>query len=82
MCSFLEWLTWIDVGRNRGILPKDSCDYGKLISDFVGMSCIPGANSEDHEVTDAVDRDKLCDQCVRSKTLTSMFFLTTKPDLI
>lgn len=38
------------------------------------MSCIPGAKSTDHEVTDAVDKDKLCTQCVRSKLQTSMFF--------
>lgn len=70
---FLGWLTWIDTGRNRGIFPKDTCDYGKLISDFVGESCIPGAKSSDREVTDAVDGDKLCEQCVRSKVPTSMY---------
>lgn len=63
-----EWLTWIDIGRIRGILPKDTCDYGKLMSDFVGPSCVPGAISDDHEVTDATDKEKLCEQCVNSKS--------------
>ncbi|KAF5299227.1 hypothetical protein FQA39_LY02400 [Lamprigera yunnana] len=58
----IEWLSFINITRDRGILSKASCDYGKLISDFVGDSCMPGAHDKEHE-TSEIDQDKLCRLC-------------------
>ncbi|KAK4881294.1 hypothetical protein RN001_004613 [Aquatica leii] len=59
----IEWLAFINLTRDRGILSKASCDYGKLITDFVGDSCMPGAHDREHEATIEIDKDKLCKLC-------------------
>lgn len=63
---YSEFLTWVDEGRTKGILAKDTCDYGKLVSDFVSASCVPGTKSDDHAVTSGTDLDKLCSNCQSS----------------
>lgn len=72
---FSEFLTWVDIGRTKGILPKDTCDYGKLVSDFVSDSCVPGAHSDDHAITSGTDTEKLCSNCQSSNSqLSNIFF--------
>ncbi|KAF5300806.1 hypothetical protein FQR65_LT09109 [Abscondita terminalis] len=59
----IEWLSFINYARHNNILPTTSCDYGKLISDFVGDSCMPGAHDAEHEASTETDKEKLCRQC-------------------
>lgn len=61
----------MDEGRTKGVLAKDTCDYGKLVSDFVSDSCVPGTNSDDHAVTAGTDSDKLCSLCQSSASVLS-----------
>lgn len=73
MDCFLEFLTFIDIGRNKRILSQDSCDYGWLLSEFVGDSCVPGAIEPDHEINDSTDTGKLCRMCRSSTDQTSKY---------
>ncbi|XP_060525640.1 transferrin-like isoform X2 [Cylas formicarius] len=68
-----EWLAFIDALRSRKILDT-SCDYGKLLSDFVGPSCAPGAiNYKDYDIS-GTDSDKLCSNCLPvNNTGTAMY---------
>lgn len=36
-------MAFINTGKNRGFFPKKQCKYGKLLSEFFGPSCAPGA---------------------------------------
>ncbi|XP_057670243.1 transferrin-like isoform X1 [Diorhabda carinulata] len=60
-----EWLTFIDTLISMRVL-QDSCDYAQIFSDFVGSSCVSGANSKDYEF-DTGDSEKLCAQCLPIK---------------
>jgi len=60
----IEWLSFINTAREHKILSKSTCDYGELISEFVGDSCIPGAHDGEHEKTSKTNHDLLCKLCV------------------
>ncbi|KAJ8921907.1 hypothetical protein NQ315_008540 [Exocentrus adspersus] len=57
-----EWLSFIHTLRDKKIL-ENSCDYGKIFSDFVDNSCVPSANSNDYGIENG-DTSKLCAQCI------------------
>ncbi|XP_031337802.1 transferrin-like isoform X2 [Photinus pyralis] len=59
----IEWLSFINTARAQGVISHSSCDYGKLISDFVSESCMPGAHDKEHEVSGNIDVEKLCKLC-------------------
>jgi hypothetical protein len=60
-----EHLALVDSTRTLDITDDENCDYGKVLNDFVGQSCAPGVRSSFvKEVTDNVDKDKLCQQCI------------------
>ncbi|CAH1131219.1 unnamed protein product [Ceutorhynchus assimilis] len=56
-----EWLSFIDLLRSNNVV-NNSCEYGKIFSEFVGQSCAPGANSKDLGISNT-DVDKLCYTC-------------------
>jgi len=60
----IEWLSFINTARTHKVLSKTTCDYGELISEFVGDSCMPGARDAEHEISDKIDKNKLCGLCV------------------
>lgn len=64
----VSWFSWVDIGRQLGVLPIDSCDYGKLASDFLSEACMPGAKDNEHEVTVETDTDRMCQLCRSSST--------------
>lgn len=68
-----EWLSFINVARDRKVLAKTTCDYGELISDFVGDSCMPGAHDAEHEKSAKTHSDKLCGLCVPNPHAKSKF---------
>lgn len=59
---FLEWLAFIDVLIDKKVL-QDSCEYGKVLSEFVGQSCAPGARDHSYGIENT-DEGKLCAQCI------------------
>lgn len=67
-------MAFINRLRNASILPNDSCDYGKLVSDFLGDSCMPGARNDLHTPTESTNVDKMCKLCVSQK-IGSKFYL-------
>ncbi|KAJ8971258.1 hypothetical protein NQ317_011617 [Molorchus minor] len=67
-----EWLAFVDKLRADKIA-IDSCNYGNIFSNFVGGSCVPGANSNDYEIENT-DSEKLCAECIPfSNTLTHAY---------
>ncbi|KYB29543.1 Transferrin-like Protein [Tribolium castaneum] len=59
-----EHLSLIDTTRRLGITDDTQCDYGKLLNDFIGDSCVPGVRSSlIKDSTDLVDKDKMCRRC-------------------
>lgn len=51
-----------------------SCDYGKLFSEFVDESCVPGAKEEDYKLP-SVMQEKLCKKCIPGSILMSEYFI-------
>ncbi|XP_044259528.1 transferrin-like [Tribolium madens] len=59
-----EHLALIDTTRRLGITDKTECDYGQVLNNFIGDSCVPGVRSSlIKESTECVDKDKMCKQC-------------------
>lgn len=66
----LEWLSFINTAREHGVMSKKICDYGELVSDFLGDSCVPGALDVEHEKSLTTDHEKLCSLCVPAENYT------------
>lgn len=58
---FLAAMAFINTGKNRGFFRKNQCKYGKLLSEFFGPSCAPGALDLAHNNEGQLD--KLCSLC-------------------
>lgn len=57
-------MAFINVGKSRGFFAKEECDYGKLLSEFFGASCTPGARDVSHNHGSNSDaHDSLCSLC-------------------
>lgn len=54
-------MAFINTGKNRGFFNKNQCKYGKLLSEFFGPSCAPGAL--DLARNNEGQMDNLCDLC-------------------
>lgn len=60
----IEWLSFINTAREHKVLSKKTCDYGELLSEFVGDSCVPGARDPEHEKSSTTNENKMCALCV------------------
>lgn len=59
------------------MLSTDSCDYGQLISEFLGESCMPGAkNSVRHAQSSQEYIEKVCSLCKPTPRGSKYFFLS------
>ncbi|XP_063707817.1 transferrin-like [Culicoides brevitarsis] len=60
-------IAFVDVGRGRGVFKQNECNYGRLLADFFGDSCAPGAKNVLHDQIfvkkSSSDADKLCKLC-------------------
>lgn len=55
-------MTFINTGKNRGFFQKRDCNYGRLLSDFFGSSCAPGAHDFGHD-PNVTNAESLCSLC-------------------
>nr|XP_022909238.1 transferrin-like isoform X1 [Onthophagus taurus]XP_022909239.1 transferrin-like isoform X1 [Onthophagus taurus] len=59
------WLSFVKV--LKGIdLRNESSDYGKLLSDLLGDSCMPGAMETNRAFDDKIDLKKMCKLCTET----------------
>ncbi|KRT84544.1 hypothetical protein AMK59_322 [Oryctes borbonicus] len=62
------WLSFVNVTRSV-ILDKNTCEYGQLLSDALGSSCMPGAGS--------LKLENLCSLCVSNTSQVDVITETT-----
>lgn len=55
-------MSFINTGKNRGFFQRSECNYGRMLSDFFGSSCAPGAQDFGHD-PNATNSDSLCSLC-------------------
>lgn len=58
----LASMAFINTGKNRGFFDKSECKYGRLLADFFGSSCMPGARDILHD-RNQDNPDSLCTLC-------------------
>nr|XP_022919639.1 transferrin-like [Onthophagus taurus] len=63
--SGIAWLSFVEATRGI-VLSNESCDYGKLLSDFLGDSCMPGAIETNRAIHNTVDSEKMCKLCTET----------------
>lgn len=68
MMCILEFVAFIDAGREKKVLNKNVCNYDKLLTEFVGDSCVPGTFQQE---SFEGDKEKLCRKCTNSETAIS-----------
>lgn len=54
-------IAFIETGKNRGFFDRNQCNYGRLLNEFFGPSCTPGALDLAHGRTESLE--KLCELC-------------------
>ncbi|XP_031637288.1 transferrin-like [Contarinia nasturtii] len=54
-------VSFIKIGKTLGFLPKEHCNHSRLLGEFFGSSCVPGAIDPSHGVTEF--ENKLCSIC-------------------
>lgn len=52
------------MGKEIGLLPKKNCNHSRLLSEFFGASCVPGAHDSEHGNFEK--RLNLCSICPES----------------
>lgn len=60
--SGIASVAFINTGKSRGIFKNAECNYGRLLGDFFGSSCAPGAKDLTHE-QNVTNPDSLCSLC-------------------
>lgn len=55
-------MAFINTGKNRGFFHRTECNYGRLLSEFFGSSCAPGARDSAHD-PNITNPDSLCALC-------------------
>ncbi|XP_037032135.1 transferrin-like [Bradysia coprophila] len=55
-------MAFINTGKNRGFFSKNECNYGRLLSNYFGSSCAPGATDFGHD-PNAANSESLCSLC-------------------
>lgn len=55
-------ISFINVGKTRGIFDQHECDYGRLLGDFFSESCAPGSRDSLHDPR-GENPESLCSLC-------------------
>lgn len=59
---FLASIAFINTAKNRGIFQRSQCEFGKLLGEYFGSSCLPGSRSLFHD-QNATNPESLCNLC-------------------
>lgn len=60
-------VAFVNVGKQQGFLSKKECKYGKILENFFGASCAPGAQDVKHFVTGTNAPANLCGLCLNTE---------------
>lgn len=55
-------IAFINVAKSRGIFHREQCQFGSMLGNFFGDSCLPGSRSIFHD-PEASNPEKLCSLC-------------------
>lgn len=59
-------VAFVNAGKKQGFFSKKECSYGKLMENFFGPSCAPGAQDAKHFFTKQDSPANLCGLCLQS----------------
>lgn len=59
-------IAFVNAGKKQGFFSKKECRYGKLMEEFFGASCAPGAQDAKHFFTRDNRPANLCGLCMKS----------------
>jgi hypothetical protein len=55
-------MAFINIGKSRAFFNKNECNYGRLLSNYFGSSCAPGATDYGHD-PNSTNSESLCSLC-------------------
>lgn len=55
-------ISFINIGKNRGIFKREDCTFGQLLGNYFSDSCLPGSRDIYHDLN-ATNPDSLCTLC-------------------
>ncbi|CAH1641971.1 unnamed protein product [Spodoptera littoralis] len=61
----LAYVSFVRTGQERGILPTSECDYARVVGEFFGGACAPGAIDASFALSDSssFNSSRLCTAC-------------------